>query len=217
MKVSFQQIQNLWLSLHLLTPYTQFLLLSFFNIVTLIAANGIHDLNGNIIEGLAPEEIAVGASGKLSDRDPTIELYRDQEIHTRGGAPYVPPANMQYDTSGGPKEGMINVHLVPYTWIYFFFLFEMLITLYTHTNTVTLMTIRDGKWLLISTFSERCTTLWILSFRIFSWIRIENSSTWRLDFLRGGGMTWTRSREIRRNIWWNEDSSNSSTEVGARL
>ena len=28
-------------------------------------------------------------------------------------------------------------------------------------------------------------------------------------------MTRTRSREIRRNIWWNEDSSNSSTEVGA--
>ena len=114
MKVSFRQIHNLWFSLHLLTSFKQFLLLSFFNIVTLIAANGIHDLNGNIIEGLAPEEIAVGASGKLSDRDPTIELYRDQEIHTRGGAPYVPPANMQYETSGGPKEGMINVHLVPY-------------------------------------------------------------------------------------------------------
>ena len=64
---------------------------------------------------MAPEEIAVGASGKLSDRDPTIELYRDQERLTRGDAPYVPPANMKYDTSGGPKEGAINVHLVPHT------------------------------------------------------------------------------------------------------
>lgn len=80
-----------------------------------VEGNGIHDMDGNIIEGLAPEEIAVGAHGKLTDKEPTIPLYASQPKESRGKAPYEPPENFRYDTSGGPVEGKINVHLVPHT------------------------------------------------------------------------------------------------------
>ena len=36
--------------------------------------NGRHDASGNVIPGLAPEELAVSASGKLSDVTPSYDL-----------------------------------------------------------------------------------------------------------------------------------------------
>ena len=72
----------------------------------------------------------MSASGKLGDREPSYELWSK----TRQGAPphytastapsttrltprtrYPYPKDRKYNTKGGPKEGMINVHLVPHT------------------------------------------------------------------------------------------------------
>ena len=39
------------------------------------AANGSHDAEGHLIAGLAPEELAISASGKLGDETPTIALW----------------------------------------------------------------------------------------------------------------------------------------------
>ena len=83
----------------------------------LVHSNGIHDVDGNIIDGLAPEEIAVGAHGKLSDRPSTIPLYKSLSPSERASTtpPYVPPKDNKYNTGGGPVPGKINVHLVPHT------------------------------------------------------------------------------------------------------
>eukprot|EP00937_MAST-01D_sp_MAST-1D-sp2_P005737 g5737.t1 len=80
-----------------------------------VSANGVHDINGNILPNLAPEELIVASSGKLGDRPLTIEAYASKDVKTRGEPPYVPPANRQYNTGAGPVEGKINVHLVPHT------------------------------------------------------------------------------------------------------
>jgi alpha-mannosidase len=83
--------------------------------IALAAANGIHDANGKIIEGLAPEELAMGSSGELGDQSPTIDYWAEKPVKDRGAPPYAPPANRVYNTSSGPVEGKINVHLVPHT------------------------------------------------------------------------------------------------------
>ena len=80
-----------------------------------VGANGIHDANGNIIEGLAPEELAMASSGSLGDQVPSITYWSRQPVKTRGAPPYVPPASRKYKTTAGPVEGKINVHLVPHT------------------------------------------------------------------------------------------------------
>jgi alpha-mannosidase len=80
-----------------------------------VHANGRHDINGNVIKGLAPQELAVTDSPKLGHRKPTIPLWKDLPKESRGDAPYSPPANHQYNTKGGPVDGKINVHLVPHT------------------------------------------------------------------------------------------------------
>jgi len=76
-------------------------------------ANGRHDAKGHVIEGLAPEELAVSDSGKLGDRPPSYDLWSQGD--RQGPAPYPYPKDRKYITKGGPKEGMINVHLVPHT------------------------------------------------------------------------------------------------------
>jgi alpha-mannosidase len=83
--------------------------------LSLTGANGIHDADGKILAGLAPEELAMGTSGKLADREPTIEIWREKPVKTRGAPPYAPPATRQYNTTSGPVEGKINVHLCPHT------------------------------------------------------------------------------------------------------
>jgi len=80
-----------------------------------VSANGAHDINGNIIKGLAEQELAVTRSGKLGDQTPSMEYWMNKDPKTRGKEPYPKPANRQYNTGGGPKKGMINVHLVPHT------------------------------------------------------------------------------------------------------
>jgi hypothetical protein len=57
-----------------------------------VSANGIHDAQGNIIEGLAPEELAMATSGRLGDRTPSIAYWSDVPAETRGAPPYVPPS-----------------------------------------------------------------------------------------------------------------------------
>jgi len=81
----------------------------------LVAANGAHDMNGNILPNLAKEEIAVSAHGNLGDEVPTIELWKDKPVETRGEAPYPFPADRKYNTGAGPVPGKINVHLVPHS------------------------------------------------------------------------------------------------------
>jgi len=78
-----------------------------------VNANGIHDANGKIIEGLAPEELAVGMPGSLSDTTPSIPLYRDSG--KTESPPYTLPIDRVYNTTAGPVEGKINVHLTPHT------------------------------------------------------------------------------------------------------
>ena len=41
--------------------------------------------------------------------------WTDKHISERGSPPYLPPADWTYNTSAGPVEGKINVHLVPHT------------------------------------------------------------------------------------------------------
>ena len=69
-------------------------------------ANGRHDAKGHVIEGLAPEELAVSDSGKLGDRPPSYDLWSQGD--RQGPAPYPYPKDRKYITKGGPKEGMIN-------------------------------------------------------------------------------------------------------------
>ena len=76
-------------------------------------ANGRHDANGDVIASLAPEELAVSASGHLGDRPPSYDMWSTGD--RSGPPPYPYPADRTYNTKGGPKEGMINVHLVPHT------------------------------------------------------------------------------------------------------
>jgi len=75
--------------------------------------NGRHDASGNVIEGLAPEELAVSASGKLGDVPPSYDFWSAGD--RTGPAPYPYPANRVYNTTGGPVEGKINIHLVPHS------------------------------------------------------------------------------------------------------
>ena len=79
------------------------------------AANGRHDADGNVIAGLAPEELAVTAHGKLGDRPASIEFWADKPAATRGAPPYPYPENRQYNTQAQPVPGKINVHLVPHS------------------------------------------------------------------------------------------------------
>ena len=74
-----------------------------------VCANGAHDLYGNVLPNLAKEEIAVSAHGKLNDEIPTIELYKNNPVETRGAPPYPFPKDRKYNTGGGPVEGKINV------------------------------------------------------------------------------------------------------------
>eukprot|EP01064_Diplonema_japonicum_P013576 TRINITY_DN2111_c0_g5_i1.p1 TRINITY_DN2111_c0_g5~~TRINITY_DN2111_c0_g5_i1.p1 ORF type:complete len:1111 (+),score=357.90 TRINITY_DN2111_c0_g5_i1:44-3376(+) len=46
---------------------------------------------------------------------PSIPLHTDVPPKQRGTPPYVPPRDWIYNTTGGPVEGKINVHLVPHT------------------------------------------------------------------------------------------------------
>ncbi|KAJ1454800.1 galactose mutarotase-like domain-containing protein [Pelagophyceae sp. CCMP2097] len=80
-------------------------------------ANGRHDVNGNVIEGLAEEELAVTNSGHLGDQTPSFKYFAGLTAdEARGaGVPYPFPADRVYDTKGGPVEGKINVHLVPHS------------------------------------------------------------------------------------------------------
>ena len=62
-----------------------------------------------------PEDV-MGRTGGYKTT-PSIEPWCD--AHGNGARdrapPYVPPADWAYNTSGGPVEGKINVHLVPHT------------------------------------------------------------------------------------------------------
>ena len=78
-----------------------------------VDGNGRHDASGNVIPGLAPEELAVSASGKLSDVTPSYDLWSKGDRSSPPPYPY--PANRKYNTTGGPVPGKINVHLVPHT------------------------------------------------------------------------------------------------------
>jgi alpha-mannosidase len=80
--------------------------------VAAVAANGVHDANGKLLEGLAPSEVEMGVGGKLSDRTPTITPWAS---HRTGTPPYVPPTSRKYNTKGGPVAGKINVHITPHT------------------------------------------------------------------------------------------------------
>eukprot|EP00935_MAST-01C_sp_MAST-1C-sp1_P000879 g879.t1 len=93
-----------------------------FLLVPLIRANGIHDIDGNILPDLvseAPEEIEMAEGGELGDMPPSIRLWsslsQDEKKAAGGVPPYVPPADRKYNTTSGPVEGKINVHLVPHT------------------------------------------------------------------------------------------------------
>ena len=57
------------------------------------AANGSHDAEGHLIAGLAPEELAISASGKLGDETPTIALWKHKDPASRGPPPYPFPAS----------------------------------------------------------------------------------------------------------------------------
>eukprot|EP01059_Diplonema_ambulator_P005004 TRINITY_DN14746_c0_g1_i1.p1 TRINITY_DN14746_c0_g1~~TRINITY_DN14746_c0_g1_i1.p1 ORF type:complete len:1132 (+),score=491.47 TRINITY_DN14746_c0_g1_i1:52-3396(+) len=46
---------------------------------------------------------------------PTITPWASRPRKERGPAPYVPPSDWVYNTTGGPVEGKINVHLVPHS------------------------------------------------------------------------------------------------------
>eukprot|EP00658_Telonema_sp_P-2_P006290 TRINITY_DN12405_c0_g1_i2.p1 TRINITY_DN12405_c0_g1~~TRINITY_DN12405_c0_g1_i2.p1 ORF type:complete len:158 (-),score=35.04 TRINITY_DN12405_c0_g1_i2:81-554(-) len=96
-------------------PAMQPTLLALLLLAPMAAANGRHDLHGNVIKGLAPQELAVSDSGKLGDETPTIPLWKQCDPSTRGPAPYTPPVSRRYNTTAGPVEGKINVHLVPHT------------------------------------------------------------------------------------------------------
>lgn len=77
-------------------------------------ANGRHDAEGHVIASLAPQELAVTASGKLGDRKPSIEYWANKK--PEGATPPYPfPPDRKYNTKGGPVAGKINVHLVPHT------------------------------------------------------------------------------------------------------
>ena len=45
----------------------------------------------------------------------SIPYWTDKPRKLRGDVPYPPPKDWIYNTKGGPKEGMINVHLVPHS------------------------------------------------------------------------------------------------------
>ena len=77
--------------------------------------NGRHDADGNVIAGLAPEELAVTASGFLGDTKPSIDFWAKKATHERGEPPYPFPKDRKYNTGAGPVDGKINVHLVPHT------------------------------------------------------------------------------------------------------
>ena len=55
--------------------------------------------------------------GLVGHRDvpSSIPLWTDKVPQERGPPPYVPPSDWIYNTTGGPVEGKINVHLVPHT------------------------------------------------------------------------------------------------------
>lgn len=86
-------------------------------VIARVSANGAHDVNGNLLPDLAPEELAVTASGELGDRPATITYWSDlsDEEKATMEPPYVPPPGFQYNTTSGPVEGKINVHLVPHS------------------------------------------------------------------------------------------------------
>ncbi|KAL1529061.1 hypothetical protein AB1Y20_000024 [Prymnesium parvum] len=84
-------------------------------LLTGVHANGRHDLSGNVIAGLAPEELAVTQSGHLGDRTPSIEYWALKDKRSRGAPPYPFPPDRVYNTNAGPVEGKINVHLVPHS------------------------------------------------------------------------------------------------------
>ena len=44
-----------------------------------------------------------------------MKLWASDPIKERGAAPYTPPKDWVYNTTGGPVEGKINVHLVPHS------------------------------------------------------------------------------------------------------
>ena len=80
-----------------------------------VIANGRHDAHGDVIKGLAPEELAITESGKLGDRPATIEYWANKPEQTRGEPPYPFPSDRKYNTAAGPVPGKVNVHLVPHT------------------------------------------------------------------------------------------------------
>ena len=80
-----------------------------------VRGNGCHDASGHLIGGLSHEEEEFCTAGAIGDEAPTIRLWAKQDPATRGPAPYPFPADRKYNTSGGPVEGKINVHLVPHT------------------------------------------------------------------------------------------------------
>ena len=84
--------------------------------VAVATANGIHDVQGNLLPNLAQSELNMASSGALGDTPFSMgEPWASQPVETRGPPPYAPPANMEYNTGGGPVEGKVNVHLVPHT------------------------------------------------------------------------------------------------------
>ena len=110
----------------------------------LVHSNGIHDVDGNIIDGLAQRR-SRGSSRKLSDRPSTIPLHKSLSPSERASTtpPYVPPKDNKYNTGGGPVPGKINVHLD-----------------YTHDDTGWQVTVDQY-------FYARCTISWTQSFKIF--------------------------------------------------
>ena len=65
------------------------------------AANGRHDAHGHVIEGLAPQELAVSASGKLGDRAPSYELWSKTR---KGAAPYPYPKDRKRAPARPPRK-----------------------------------------------------------------------------------------------------------------
>ena len=89
----------------------------FFLLLAGVEGNGSHDADGNLLEGLDPHELAITASGELGDTPATIKFWADRTPEEKATmeAPYSPPAGWLYNTTSGPVEGKINVHLVPHS------------------------------------------------------------------------------------------------------
>ncbi|KAJ9456762.1 putative alpha-mannosidase [Diplonema papillatum] len=52
---------------------------------------------------------------KYNKTEASMPLWKDKEPRLRGPPPYTPPRDWVYNTKAGPRDGMINVHLVPHS------------------------------------------------------------------------------------------------------